>query len=382
MKTNIHLPFILFICLTTAFVSCKKQPQFTITGIVENAGGDTLYLEKRGFENIAVVDSTIIDEKGNFSIKGERPQTPDLYLLRLGNQSINLSVDSTETISIKTTKKEFSANYTVEGSSGSEMMKDVVLLKSRLENNIKDLNNQKYTDDEYLEKVQTYLSTYKDSVKRIMIKDLKSPAAYFALFQKINDVLIFDPYDKNDSKMYSAVATSWDFYYKDSPRAKHLREFTLNSIKQRSSAQQTGQIIEQALQANESEYYNIKLPDRNNKTVALSSLKGKVVLLNFTVYQTEYSPAYNIILNNVYNKFKNDMEIYQVSFDSNLHFWQNAAANLPWITVRDNNSVRSNLIYKFNIQEFPTTFIVNRQGELIKRLSLEDDIAEEVRKAL
>ena len=43
-----------------------------------------------------------------------------------------------------------------------------------------------------------------------------SAAAYFALFQQIDGLLFFDLYDKNDSKAYGAVATSFDHYYPES----------------------------------------------------------------------------------------------------------------------------------------------------------------------
>ena len=58
-----------------------------------------------------------------------------------------------------------------------------------------------------------------------------STAAYYALFQQIDGLLFFDLYDKKDVKVYGAVATSYDHHYPESPRAKHLHNLTLQSMK-------------------------------------------------------------------------------------------------------------------------------------------------------
>lgn len=384
-RTNKILLILSFVSLLV--VSCKKEPRFTIEGVVKDAVGQTLILERRGISDISIMDSAKIADDGTFSMQIPSPQYPDLYLLRLGAQSINLAVDSTETIKIEASSKNFATDYKVEGSENSTKVKQVVLSYLNFMTKVSDLKNKlqsnTISDEIYLTDVQDAITEYKDEIKKLIISDLKSPAAYFALFQKIDGVLIFNPYEKNDSKMYSAVATSWDMYYKESPRAIHLKEFTLHSISERRKSEKSANnVMNKIEQIDNSEYYNINLPNINGENISLKSLRGKVVLLDFTAYQAEYSPVHNIAINKVYQKYKGDLEVYQVSFDSDIHFWQNASLNLPWIRVHDPKSVTSDLIYKFNLQELPTVFLLNRQGELVKRLSDEDDVETEVRRLL
>lgn len=371
--------FVLFI-----FASCQKQQQFTIEGVVSEGDGAVVYLEKRGLGDIIIIDSAKLADDGRFSFNGARLPYPEFFSLIMGKQSINLSVDSTETITIEASKNNFATDYKVEGSESSARMKEVSMAHYNLNKEINGLktqyNNKQLSGEKYLEEMNRVFASYKDKIKRLIIADTKSPAAYFALFQKIDGYLIFDPYDKDDSKIYSAVTTAWDFNYKEAPRTRHLVDYTLSSIKQRRSEERKNALLESAGETTATDFYNIDLPDLTGKNISLSSLKGKVVLLDFTVYQEQNSPAHNIAINRIYEKNKANMEVYQVSLDTDAHFWANSAANIPWICVRDNQSLSSSLIYRFNIRELPTMYLLDKEGSIVKRVLATDNLESEIRK--
>jgi hypothetical protein len=266
-------------------------------------------------------------------------------------------------------------------------MKEVVLRRNKLQNSVDELKSyylsKSISQDEYQSKLSEAVDEYKVFIKKLIVSNLKSSAAYFALFQKIENTLIFNPYQKEDSRMYSAVATAWDAFYKGTPRANYLKEFTLNAIKERKNAERSNDLLDNMNVITESmNYFNIELPDINDKTVSLKSVNEKVVLLDFTVYAAEYSPMHGRRIHSIYQRFKNDMEVYQVSFDTDVHFWKNAASNLPWICVRENKGDGSPLLGRFNIREFPTTYLFNRKGELVKKLNISDNIEAELKKLL
>jgi len=74
-------------------------------------------------------------------------------------------------------------------------------------------------------------------------------------------------------------------------------------------------------------------------------------------------------LNTVYIQYRSrGFEIYQISFDSDEHFWKTSADNLPWITVRDPESVNARLLSMYNVREIPTAFIINREGDVVTRI--------------
>ncbi|MDR0349670.1 MAG: thioredoxin family protein, partial [Tannerella sp.] len=97
--------------------------------------------------------------------------------------------------------------------------------------------------------------------------------------------------------------------------------------------------------------------------------KDKIVILNFTAYQTEWSLALNNILSSLYSEFHDKgLEIYQVSLDSDLHLWKNIASNLEWVCVRDPQTVYSQTAAAYNVRQLPTVFLLNRNGALTKRI--------------
>ena len=95
------------------------------------------------------------------------------------------------------------------------------------------------------------------------------------------------------------------------------------------------------IEAPEVSLFEIELYDNTGKLRKLSEVAAdnKVVLLSFTVYGAEPSPAYNVELNKVYDRYsKNGLEIYQVGLDEDEYRWKQSARNLPWITVYNSAS--------------------------------------------
>lgn len=370
--------------------SCgDKKKQFHVEGTVNNADSLTLYLEKRGHSDITIIDSVKLTSEGNFAFNQEALAYPEFYRLRLDKQTINFSVDSTESITIKAEKATFATKYDIEGSYNSARIKEAFLLQLNLRGSINRLqtayNKKEISDQAYLDSVNSIIEDYKEKARNMILDDYKSTAAYFALFQKIDDMLIFDPYDKKDLNLFRAVATVWDTYYPNSPRTELLKKYTLTAVANiKAIESQQGLIdkIEGSENIDNKDYFAVSLPDKQGKEVSTKSLRGKVVLLDFTAYSTEYSVAHNIRLNQVYEKHKSNLEIYQISFDVDKHRWLNTATNLPWICVRDNQSLSSPLLPKFNVEGLPSTYILNKSGDIVKKIGINDNLEKELAKVL
>lgn len=389
MKTSL-LAKLAVISIIVSLASCKdKGPHFTVEGRIAGADTTMLYLERRSLTETTIIDSVKLDAEGHFKFEEPALGYPEFYLLKMENQAINLAIDSTESITVYAVKPTFATEYTVEGSEASVKMKDIVLSQNKLRLEIADLKkkyeSKEITQDQYVEAVQKSLDEYKAKAKALILSDYQSMASYFALFQKVEGLLIFDPYDKNDLTAFRAVATIWDQFKSESPRAEHLKNFTLSTIaelRRVNSQNETLKKIEESDVTNSKDYYEISLPDINNNIKSLSSLKGKVVILDFTAYQTDYSPAHNILINEGYSKYKSAVEVYQISFDTDVHAWKNTATNLPWISVRDDRYLNSPLLSRYNIQGFPTTYLINKNGEIVKRMLASDNLATEIQKLL
>jgi glutathione peroxidase-family protein len=138
------------------------------------------------------------------------------------------------------------------------------------------------------------------------------------------------------------------------------------------------------IDAKEIDFLEIELPNIANEKIKLSEIsKGKVVLLNFTAYQAEFSAQLNQLLENIYARnHAKGLEIYQVSLDSDLHLWKNVATNFPWICVYDPQSAYSQAAALYNVQQLPALFLLDRKGLIVKRIEDINSIETEVSKLL
>ncbi|WP_418569143.1 redoxin domain-containing protein [Parabacteroides johnsonii] len=363
------------------FSACNNSSDFTVKGVVAGADGQLMYLENVGISNVVTLDSIKLAPGGKFKFTEKRPEYPDFYRLRLNNQLINFAVDSTETISFVADAGTFATSYSVEGSENSKAIKAITLAQldanqaiSRLR---KEYEDKMISDTTYRTKVLAAADAYKEVARKYIYSAPMSTAAYFALFQQIDGLLFFDLYDRKDVKAYGAVATSYDHAYPESPRSKHLYNLTLQSMKVLRAQRP---VDYSNVETKEISFLDIELPDVRGEVVKLSTVApGKVVLINFTAYQTEWSPALNMALGELYTKYHDQgLEIYQVSLDSDFHFWRNRASNLPWVTVRDPQSVYSQVAGLYNVKQLPALFILDRKGNLVKRVEdvkkLETDV--------
>lgn len=387
VKTVIRRFAVLTLIIGGVFVSCKKGDMFSVEGNIQSAEGDTLYLEHRGLAGIVLLDSAILNDKGSFKFKEPAPKNPEFYQLRIRNKVVAFAVDSVESLRVTADASNLYGSFTVENSYSNDQLRKVDDMRMKTEqeiNSLEKLHTAKEIDDiTFLNSLDSVLTLYKKEISNLILGNTSSAAAYYAVFQKINDYLIFDPYDKKDYPMFGAVATSWNRYYPETERTTHLYNFTVNALQTRRQLEKQEELFQNITVETESGLPDISLPGVNGERISLSSLKGKVVLLDFVVYSADFSPKHNIDLNSLYQRYNSrGFEIYQVSFDSNEHFWKTSADNLPWVTVRDPRSVSTPLLSLYNVREIPTSFIIDREGDLIGRVEDYSQLSEQLDKVL
>ena len=128
---------------------------------------------------------------------------------------------------------------------------------------------------------------------------------------------------------------------------------------------------------------DIALPDNKGQLRHLTDLKGKVVLLDFHLFSFDKSPERILLLRELYNKYHaQGLEIYQVSFDPDEHFWKQQTAALPWVSVYDRNGLDSQTLVTYNIQGLPDYFLITRDNNLYKRAAQVQDLEAEIKSLL
>ena len=112
----------------------------------------------------------------------------------------------------------------------------------------------------------------------------------------------------------------------------------------------------------------ISLPGVKDNTISLSSLKGKVVLIDF--WASWCGPCRAAIPNviKLYNKYNTQgFEVFGVSIDSKKVDWLKAIANdkIKYTQVMDKDGWNSTVAEKYGVYSIPSTFLLDKTGKVI-----------------
>ena len=375
-----------------AFTSCNNK-KFHINGNITEATDSMLYLENLSLNGPVKIDSVKLGEDGSFAFDENAMDsiTPEFYRLRIANQSINLSIDSTETVKVKASYPQMSYKYEVEGSENCSKIKDLSLKQMILQSNINGIMKSPNIGIDSVDViVARMLDAYKQDIKvNYIFKEPMKASSYYALFQTIQlgnvNSLIFNPRNnKDDVRVFAAVATSWDTYYPGAERGKNLHNIAIEGMKDiRIIENQRAQLQIDASKVSVNGCIDLAMEDSKGQVRRLTDLKGKVVLLDFHLFASSESTKRIMMLRELYNKYHAaGLEIYQVSVDPNEHFWKTSTAALPWICVRDEGGIQGQSLQLYNVQSIPTFFLIDRSNTLKARDAQIKDLDEAIKNLL
>lgn len=200
MKISKLYPALALVTAAMALASCNNR-KFHIDGTITEATDSMLYLENLSLDGPVAIDSAKLDKDGHFAFEETAMDSvsPEFYRLRIANQTINLSIDSTETVNVKAAYPTMSYDYTVEGSDNCNTIKELALKQMNLQGLVNNIaRNPRIGVDSANIAVYKAIEAYKNDVKRNYI--FKAPmkaSSYYALFQTIllgnGNNLIFNP---------------------------------------------------------------------------------------------------------------------------------------------------------------------------------------------
>ena len=368
--------------------SCNEK-KFHVNGTIGNAADSTLYFENMSLNGPVVIDSVKLSADGTFDFDDKAPAAPEFYRLRIAGQIINIAIDSTETVSVKAEYPGMASQYEVSGSEECSRIKELTLMQMGLQTQLNAIaNNPQLGADAVNDSVARVVEAYKTRVKTDYIfKEPMKASSYFALFQTLNaggqSVLIFNPRSsEQDVKVFAAVATSWDTFYPNEERGENLHNIAIEGMKDiRIIKNKQAQGLVAADKVNTTGIIDFTLTDNKGQERRLSSLQGKVVMLDFHLFAGEKSLQRIMMLRELYNKYHAaGLEIYQVSVDSDEHFWKTQTAALPWISTRAGDDTR--VLQLYNVQQVPTFFLLDRNCNVVKRDAQIKDIDAEIKALL
>lgn len=366
------------------FTGCSGDDA-TVSGRLVGNDNRMVYLEQVLPAGQQIVDSVATDDMGYFSMKVNLPSgQPTIYNLQCRQERIPLLLSPGEKAKIHTVGS-ISRNYTVEGSEGSGLLKQLGDVFTEGTGTLDSIFNVYVNADDsrkpdiYREYISCYYKLKREHIEFIVVNST-SLAAIYALYQRLPNDELFS--GSNDIIYYRMVADSTSKYFPDSPYVTALAR----EVAAMSSRWELAQILEEKFADEDGlKYPDIEMPDIYNNTHTLSQLDGNVILLDFWTVTSAESRVLNVELKNIYDKYHGQgFEIYQVSVDRTRADWVLAVQEqkLPWITVNDLKGSSSPAVRLYNVTQVPTNFIIGRGGEIVGRDIYGDELDKRIRELL
>ncbi|MDE6109372.1 MAG: hypothetical protein K2L99_03520 [Muribaculaceae bacterium] len=356
--------------LAALAAACAGNHGWGIHGTVEGADGRKMAIEGFNAGHWYVIDSVEVGPGGKFGYDAAAPAAvAEVLRISLDGRSIYFPVDSVDRLELHAKADGFGSDYTLAGTPAAEK---IVAIDRMIAQCVAQRGAQAAATDSLL----------KDGLNRIALSDSTCIAAYYIINKKIDGTPVYDLKTKRDLGIVGAVAQRFSDLRPDDPRTQWLTGLYLAARRALNPAA-AGRPV--SMEAQESGLIDIVRFDNRGTSRSLAEVAGKggVTLLSFTTYDAEQSPAYNVLLADLYKRYSpQGFEIYQIAFDADEVEWKQKADNLPWITVWNSPVDGADVLMHYNVGALPVAYVIGRDGVIAERISDPDRLAAAVARAM
>jgi len=352
---------------TALLAACSTgNGQREITVKVDGAAGKTLYFDKFAANKPVHVDSVVLDANGQGSFK-VAVMPLDFYRLALNDQdNIVVVLDSAESLTVETTMGRMGTPTKVDGSTHTKALYDYYAESRNFEmrrDSLRAVVNANPQDPAALQQFNTENKAFYDMSKAFVQDHMGSPIVLAALSRMDMG---------QETELFKATREA---LRKTMPRSEFFAGFRdqVDRMEQ--------QLVAQKAQEAEMERLSNLIPvgseapdfsqqDPNGKTITLSSLRGKVVLIDFWASWCKPCRMENPNVKRVYDKYHNKgFEILGVSLDREKGAWTGAIQQdgLPWLHVSDLQFWNNAAAQQYGISSIPFTVLVDKDGKVIDK---------------
>lgn len=377
-------------CLFFIIYSCgnnKGNDKFQLKGKLINSSGEYISLVDVNSAQPKTIDSVKINDKGEFVFTKKVPAKGFYNLQIIPSNYATIVADSTENISFEGDAKNIGAGYKISGSPDSEVFSK---FNSYTKNKFKSMEVIRTQQDSIRRVFEAYMNTTKDSIRLDSLSKILEPKfnTYAEQYQKLTDeatVFIKKFIDENSSSFASLAAVQMlnierDInYYSKVAEALVVKYPKMEAIK----AFKTYIDGKKGL-AIGSPAPDITMNDVNGAPRSLSSLKGKIVIVDFWAAWCRPCRAENPFLVSLYQKYKDKgLDIFSVSLDQTKEAWLGAIQKdkLEWSNhVCDFKMWQSPVVAQYGFTGIPFACVIDKNGNIagknLRGPALEEKIKE------
>lgn len=351
-KSQRHGHFIASLLLLTLF-SClnEKNDNGVIKGQLKNANKKMVYFQKVTDSGEELLDSATTDAEGNFTMQNHAKGL-DYYIFRADPANvIFLVLKGGENVEINGDAKNLDRTYTIGGSDDSKLIQEL----RHFEMNLSDSLNQVYA------RYSNQDPRQRDSIGRILQLNYSQTMAGFSrkFIQNHSTSIVSLSATKfiNQQTSLELLNSLERSLSKEYPHNKYVEDFKslMNDLRKLPPG---------------SEAPEINLPSPSGQKIALSSLRGKVVLIDFWASWCGPCRRENPNIVQLYNKYKSKgFEIYGVSLDENVNAWKEAMQKdgITWTQVSELKKWDSKVVKAYNVEAIPYSVLIDREGKIVAK---------------
>ncbi len=385
LRMNKLSKYIVFVFIAVSWYSCKTTQEpgegdLVLSGQMRNAADTMLLFEELTPSELVPIDTIYIDSDGNFTYNKNIDDAGFYRITANPANFITLSAEPGEHIKITADIEDMPSTYEVSGSPGSYLIWELNREKNRgmsMADSLRVLYREYRGTPEFPEKREELRAAYrniKDQQREFVMNVIDNNpnllASVLALYQYFENHMLLK--EKEHFEYFEKLSKSLCDVY---PSNKHVIDLKKRVHDHKREEEQ--RLINDRNLAVGNLAPEIVLPDPEGNPLALSSLRGNVVLIDFWAAWCPPCRTANIKLGELYEKFQDrGFEIYGVSLDRTRDQWLNAIEkdNITWHQVSDLRFMNSPVVNLYNFSEIPHTVLIDREGKIIARNFSADEL--------